>query len=59
MSSTQKEYLQLLADKFISFNIYQMKYFNHNLKERAIQKTGLSAAVINTDFRSLTNTGSN
>ena len=57
MSASQKEYLHLLAEKFISFNPYQVKYFNYLLKDRTMQKTGLSALEIHSDFKSLYESG--
>lgn len=57
MSASQIEYLQLLANKFMSFNPYQMKYFNHVFSDKVIQKTGLSVLDIHTDFNSMYQSG--
>jgi hypothetical protein len=57
MSSAQVEYLHLLANKFVSFNPYQTKYFNYMLKDKVMQKTGLSSLEIHTDFSSVCKSG--
>ncbi len=57
MSASQVEYLQLLANKFISFNPYQTKYFNYMLKDKVMEKTGLSSLEIHTDFSSISKSG--
>lgn len=57
MSPPQKEYLQLLASKFLNFNNYQMTYFNILLKEKALKKTGLSILDLHTDFKAIYQSG--
>lgn len=59
MTPSQKEYLQLLGNKFMNFNSYQLTYFNNLLKERVMKNTGLSEIDIHTDFGSLYQSGIN
>ncbi len=57
MSASQLEYLQLLGNKFTGFNSYQIKYFNYMLKDKVMQKTGLSSLEIHSDFNSIYKSG--
>jgi hypothetical protein len=57
MTPHQKQYLLFLADKFVNLNVLQMKYFNSILKDKTMQKTGLSALELHTDMRQIIEAG--
>ena len=59
MSSSQRDYLQLLANKFLSFNQYQITYLNIILREKVLKTSGLSPVELQTDFKSLLDHGGN
>ena len=57
MGESQRDYLQLLANRFMSFNLIQMKYFNLKMKDRAMTKHNLTATDIQTDLFSMVQDG--
>ena len=57
MQSSQKDYLQLLANKFLSFNQYQITYLNKKIREKVLKTTGLTQVELQTDFKSFLDQG--
>ncbi len=53
MSDMQKKKVEMLADKLLDLNLYEMRWFSLYLKERVQKTSGVNPMKINLDWPSV------
>lgn len=53
LGDLQKEKVNMLADKVINLNLYEIRYFHALIAKKSMQATGLSPMKLNLDWPSL------
>jgi hypothetical protein len=57
MSEMQKRKVEMLADKLIDLNIYELRYFTLYSKERVQRTSGINPMKLNLDWPSVKRDG--
>ena len=53
LSDLQKKKVEMLADKVLDLNIFEMQFFNEQVKVRAMRTSGTNPFKMNLDWPSL------
>ena len=53
LSDLQKKKVEMLADKLLDMNLYEIRYFNEIAKERVLKTSGINPMKLNLDWPSV------
>jgi hypothetical protein len=57
LSDVQKKKVQMLTDKFLDLNIFELRYFQQLQKEKLLKTSGMNPMKINLDWPSVKQDG--
>lgn len=53
LGDLQKKKVEMLADKLLDLNLFELRYFSVVIKEKALRTTGINPMKINLDWPSV------